>query len=93
MLFRKPLLYPSELRGHERGTIACRFNLRKAPLALSKVRMRALATVLATVWHLFSPRETRLRPKPQRIRQADDDLLLLPDLSRRVGWLGRISLG
>jgi len=32
--FRKPLLYPSELRGHERGTVADCFTLRNPPLAL-----------------------------------------------------------
>ena len=47
--FRKPLLYPSELRGHERATVCDCFNFRKAPLALSKVPAIALATVLATV--------------------------------------------
>src|ERR1043166_173534 len=32
--FRKPLLYPPELRGHGAGTLVHRFNLREAALAL-----------------------------------------------------------
>src|SRR5689334_15784719 len=47
--FRKPLLYPSELRGQRGATLVDRFTLRKAPLALSKLAPRSLATVLATV--------------------------------------------
>jgi hypothetical protein len=46
---RKPLLYPSELRGHGRATVRVCFCLRKAPLALSKVLAFALATAPATV--------------------------------------------
>ena len=34
---RKPLLYPSERQGPGPGTLAYRFTLRKAPLALSSV--------------------------------------------------------
>src|SRR5262245_19845761 len=44
---RKPLLYPSELRGHGRATLVHRFNLREQPLALSKLPARALATELS----------------------------------------------
>ncbi len=44
---RKPLLYPSELRGHGRASLLHRINLRKAPLALSQVRLRGLATVMS----------------------------------------------
>ena len=41
----KPLFYPSELRGHGPGTLGNRYNLRKAPLALTQVQSRVLATV------------------------------------------------
>ena len=47
--FRKPLLYPSELRGHGRATLVHPFDLREQPLALSKLPARVVATELATV--------------------------------------------
>jgi len=34
---RKPLLYPSELRGHGRATLVHRFDLRETALALSSL--------------------------------------------------------
>src|SRR5262245_54879548 len=62
--FRKPLLYPSELRGHGRATLVHRFDLREQPLALSKLLVRALATVVATFQKrtLLFGHVTRSRP-------------------------------
>ena len=51
--FRKPLLYPSELRGHGRATLVHRFDLREAALALDEGRLASLATELATVHPTF----------------------------------------
>ena len=50
---RKPLLYPSELRGHGRATLVHRFDLREAALALDEGRLASLATELATVHPTF----------------------------------------
>src|SRR5215831_1369740 len=70
--FRKPLLYPSELRGHGRATLVHRFDLREQPLALSKLPARALATELAPVSELVAllitasattSRSTTVRPE------------------------------
>ena len=47
---RKPLLYPSELRGHGSATLVHPFDLRETALALSKRPRFGLASVLATVW-------------------------------------------
>src|SRR5262245_9910674 len=46
---RKPLLYPSELRGHGPATLVHRFDLREHPLALSKLPARVVAAELAMV--------------------------------------------
>src|SRR6185503_19068866 len=46
---RKPLLYPSELRGHGRATLVHRFDLRETALALSQAHARVLATVAPSV--------------------------------------------
>jgi len=44
---RKPLLYPSELRGHGRGTVADAFELRKRARVVLEAARRRLATVLS----------------------------------------------
>ena len=58
---RKPLLYPSELRGHGRATLVHRFDLREQALALSKVIVRALATEFAA----FQKRTPHFGPLPR----------------------------
>src|SRR5204863_4502731 len=47
--FRKPLLYPSELRGHGAATLVHRFSLRETALALSQWPRIGLATVSAVL--------------------------------------------
>src|SRR5258706_8665691 len=46
--FRKPLLYPSELRGHEPATVCDCFRLRKRAAPLLEGLRSPLATDLAT---------------------------------------------
>jgi len=46
---RKPLLYPSELRGHGRAPLVHRFDLREVALALVEAPLKRLATELAPV--------------------------------------------
>jgi len=46
---RKPLLYPSELRGHGSGTLVHPFDLRETALALAERPRFGLATVVSTV--------------------------------------------
>src|SRR5262249_8988487 len=46
-VLRKPLLYPSELRGHGRAALVHRFDLREAALALDGAPLERSATELS----------------------------------------------
>ena len=52
---RKPLLYPSELRGHGAATLVHRLGLREAALALDEPPQSGLATVSTFGDHTMNP--------------------------------------
>src|SRR5262249_26312196 len=69
--FRKPLLYPSELRGHGRATLVHRFDLREAALALDEARLAKLATELATVSSVLANLVLGVLPRDPRQGSPD----------------------
>ena len=70
--FRKPLLNPSELRGHGSGTVVHRIGLRESALALSKLLACVVATVLATVStpQIGCPRSVSASSRRTKLQQS-----------------------
>jgi len=81
---RKPLLYPSELRGHGPGTFVDCFDLRKRPHAIARLRGDRLLQDLLQVAPL-SPRASNFSLREQRFG-VSGDLFQHPGLDRKFSF-------